>query len=233
MQAYVRGLVSGKVDELGWNPGAGESDRTRQMRGLLLRTLGNLGQDADTIGEAMNVYTTGGTVDAEVAEAALMIVASNDDGGRLDELINKSNAATNPQQKIKFLRAATQLGSPESAEKLFRMCLDGTVRTQDTFWVLALLIGHRENGPLVWNLVTEHWDEVIDVIPPATKRRLIDLLPNRSEPEVAASIEAWFEDHEIPGGALAVRQQLELLKANVGLRGREGTSMGEALDELS
>ena len=232
MQAYVRGLVSGKVDELGWNPSAGESDRTRQMRGLLLRSLGNLGQDPATITEAVNVYTVGGAVDAEVAEAALMIVASNDDGGRLDELMNKSNAATNPQQKVKYLRAATQLGSPEAAEKLFRMCLDGTVRTQDTFWVLALLIGHRENGPLVWNLVTEHWDEVIDVIPPAAKRRLIDLLPNRSEPDVAASIEAWFEDHEIPGGALAVRQQLELLKANVGLRGREGTSMGDALDEL-
>jgi puromycin-sensitive aminopeptidase len=232
MQEYVRSVVSGKVDELGWNPTAGESDRTRQMRGLLLRALGNMGDDQATIDEARNVYASGGEVDAEVAEAALMIVASHDDGSRFDELIAKSNAATNPQQKIKYLRAATQIGSPETAKRLFEMCLDGTVRTQDSFWVLALLLGHRENGPMIWELVMEHWDQVMTVIPPVTKRRLLDQITHRSEPEVAESIEAWFEDHSIPGGALAIKQQLELLRANVGLREREGTKMGTALDEL-
>jgi puromycin-sensitive aminopeptidase len=232
MQEFVRDVVSAKVDDLGWNPAAGESDRTRQMRGLLLRALGNMGDDQATIEEARNVYASDGAVDAEVAEAALMIVAANDDGSRFDELIAKSNNATNPQQKIKYLRAATQIGSPETARRLFDMTLDGTVRTQDSFWVLALLLGHRENGPMIWDLMMEHWDEVIAVVPPAAKRRILDQITHRSEPEVAASIEAWFADHEIPGGALAIKQQLELLQANVALREREGTRMGEALDSL-
>ncbi len=233
MQAFVRSLVARKVAELGWNPTTDESDRTRQMRGLLLRTLGTLGDDQDTIAEARNVYRSDAKVDAEVAEAALMIVAAKDDGALFDELIAKSNEAKNPQHKIKYLRAATQLGSPETAERLFGMILDGTVRTQDSFWVLALLLGHRDNGPMIWELITQNWDQVMAVLPPATKRRVLDLLPNRSEPDVAKSIEAWFDDHDIPGGALAIKQQLELLRANVALREREAANMGGVLEQLT
>jgi hypothetical protein len=79
----------------------------------------------------------------------------------------------------------------------------------------------------------ENWDTVMDVIPPVVKRRILDLLPNRSEPEVAASIVAWFEENTIPGGDAAINQQLEVLRANVGLRTREGERLGKALEELS
>ena len=233
MQAFVRSLVSGKADELGWTVGEGESDRTRQMRGLLLRVLGNLGGDRDTVETAKSMYDAEGPVDAEIADAALMIVASNDDGDRFEEFIGKSTHASNPQHTVKYLRAATQIANPETAKRLFHMCLDGEVRAQDSFWVLALLLGHRENGPMIWDLIEENWDAVMGVIPPVTKRRILDLLSNRSEPEVAAAIEAWFEDHDIPGGDLATKQHLELLRAHVGLRSREGERMGATLKNLT
>jgi puromycin-sensitive aminopeptidase len=229
MQAYVRQLVSDKANELGWSVGEAESDRHRQMRGLLLRTLGNLGQDRPTIETASSVYGADGDVDAEIADAALMIVAANDDGSRFDEFIERSRSATNPQQTVKYLRAATQIASPDTARRLFHMVLEGEVRTQDSFWVLALLLGHRDNGPMIWGLIEDHWDKVMEVVPPVTKRRILDLLPNRSEPDVAAAIEAWFEDHSIPGGDMATKQQLELLRANVSLREREATRLGNAL----
>ena len=233
MQAFVRGLVSKKADELGWTVGDGESDRDRQMRGLLLRALGNLGNDQDTIATARTVYDGEGDVDAEIATAALMIVASNADGDRFDHFIERSKTATSPQQTVKYLRAATQIADPETAERMFQMVLEGEVRSQDSFWVLALLLGHRENGPRIWQLIMENWDAVMDVIPPVVKRRILDLLPNRSEPEVAASIVAWFGEHTIPGGDAAIEQQLEVLQANVGLRSREGERLGKALEEIS
>jgi len=85
---------------------------------------------------------------------------------------------------------------------------------------------------MIWKLVEEHWDTVVNTMPHANKRGFIHEIHHRSEPEVAASIEAWFEDHEIPGGARAVAQELELLRANVGLREREGTRMGVAIRRL-
>ncbi len=109
------------------------------------------------------------------------------------------------------------------------MVLDGDIRRQDAFWVVALMLGQRETGPRVWELMKENWDAMLERIPPATGRRILELLPHRSEPEIAADIEAWLADHPIKGGELFAQQQLELLKVRVGLREREANRLGEAL----
>jgi puromycin-sensitive aminopeptidase len=233
MQAFVRGLVSDKADEMGWTVADGESDRDRQMRGLLLKALGNLGNDQETIATARTIYDGEGAVDAEIADAVLSIVASNADADRFDHFIERSRTARSPQQTVKYLRAATQIADPDTAEQMFHMALNGEVRAQDSFWVFALLLGHRDNGPRIWQLMMDNWDAVLDVVPPVVKRRILDLVPNRSEPDVAASIFAWFDEHSIPGGEAAVHQKLEVLRANVGLRSRETGRLGEALKQVS
>ena len=170
---------------------------------------------------------------ARALTAALSIVASNADADRFDHFIERSKTARSPQQTVKYLRAATQIADPATAERMFHMALNGEVRAQDSFWVLALLLGHRDNGPRIWQLMMDNWDAVLEVVPPVVKRRILDLVPNRSEPEVAASIVAWFDEHSIPGGEAAVNQKLEVLKANVGLRSRETGRLGEALKQVS
>ena len=59
--------------------------------------------------------------------------------------------------------------------------------------------------------------------------RILDQVHYRSEPEVAASIHAWFEDNEIPGADKKVAQKLEQLEVRSRLREREGERLGEAL----
>ena len=71
----------------------------------------------------------------------------------------------------------------------------------------------------------ENWDDLLEQIPPATGRRILDLMPNRSEPEIAADIEAWLAEHPIRGGEKYADQQIELLKVRVGLREREATRL--------
>jgi hypothetical protein len=109
---------------------------------------------------------------------------------------------------------------------MFQMVLDGDVRSQDSFWVLALLLGHRENGPRVWNLVRENWEATIAVLPPQAGSRILDRIQYRSEPDVAASIHEWFADHTIRGGEKFIEQRLELLDVRVGLREREAHALG-------
>ena len=229
LQDYVKGLVSPKAGELGWSPADGESDRIKSMRSLLLKALGNLGDDGETIAAARSVYRADSGVEAEVADAALSIVAAHGDSATFDELIERSNNAPTPQLKVKHLRAATQVADPTSCERLFHMVLDGDIRSQDSYWVLALLVGHRENGPRIWSLIRENWEATLSAIPPQNGRRLIDLIHYRSEPEVAASIRAWFADHSIKGGERYADQQLELLEVRVGLREREGEALGASL----
>ncbi len=229
MQSFVTGLLADKVDELGWDVSEGESERTRALRGLLLRSLGNLGKDRETIETARQVHASTADKDAEVAEAALYISAANGSVEDFDAFIEASNSAASPQVKIKYLRAATQVPDTAAADKMIQLILDGDVRSQDSFWVLALLIGNRDTGAHVWSRVEENWDALLETIPVLTGRRMLDLLQYRSEPDVAASIMQWFETHEVPSGEKFVAQKLEQLQVRVALRERESHRLGASL----
>lgn len=227
LQDFVRDLVAPAVEAVGWKPAGGEDDRTRKLRGTLIAALGNLGDDGETqrwarrVREEVHAGAPG--IDPEVADAALSIVASNGGMADFERFLRLSDTATTPQEVVKFLRAAAIVPDPAAAERLFRMVLDGDVRRQDAFWVVALMLGNRENGPLVWKMMKEHWDALLATMPPATGRRILDLLPYRSEPDVAADIEAWLVDHPIKGGEKYADQQIELMKVRVALRERAAT----------
>ncbi len=233
LQEFVRDLVSDKADEMGWSPVEGEDDRSRKLRGALIAARGNLGDDQPTQRQARLIHEDArsgeGAIDAEVADAALSIVAANGDIDDFDRFLAISEESETPQEVVKYLRAAAIVPDRAGSEKLFQMVLDGDIRRQDAFWVVAIMLGHRENGPRVWELMKENWNDLLEQMPPATGRRILDLLPNRSEPDVAADIEAWLADHPIRGGEKYADQQIELLKVRVGLREREATRLGDAL----
>jgi puromycin-sensitive aminopeptidase len=229
MQSFITGLVSHKTDELGWSVSDGESERTRAMRGLLLKSLGNLGKDRETIETARSVFGSDGEVDPEIADAALSIVAANGSVDDFNGFLEISENAKDPQTKIKYLRAATQIPDKAAAERMFNMVLDGTIRSQDAFWVVALLLGNRDTGAHVWDLMTENWDATVASMPVLNGRRMLDLVQYRSEPDVAASIMQWFETHEIPSGDKHVAQKMEQLQVRVALRERESHRLGDAL----
>ena len=229
LQDFVRELVSSKTDELGWTPEPGESERTRSLRGQLLRARGVLGNDQKIVAEARSVESGSGAVDAEVADAALMITAAHGTIDDFERYLAASETAATPQLTVKYLRAATMVPDQAVPERMIKMIIDRDIRAQDSFWVLALLMGHRETGAHAWELVTRHWDELLAVVPPTNAYRMLDLLYLRSEPESAASIRAWFADHDIPGSEKKISQRLEQLRVRTGLRDREGERLGEAL----
>jgi len=233
LQEFVVDLLSDKADVLGWHAESDESDRTKAFRALLLKTLGILGADPESVVTARALFIDPGTTGPDVADAALAIVAANGDADTFSELIARSNSASTPQLKVKHLRAATQVADSRSAADMFRMVIDGEIRAQDSYWVLALLLGHRQNGPRIWELIMENWDAVLDAMPPQNRRRLLDLIHFRSEPDVAESIVNWFKDHTIAGAEAFTNQQLELLAVRVGLREREGRNLGETLRSAS
>jgi puromycin-sensitive aminopeptidase len=228
MRGFIKDLVAGKADQLGWLPAEGESDRTRALRGLLLQTLGSVARDHATIAEARDVYSGDGEVDVEVAEAALMITASNGTIEDFDAFVESYRNAKNPQKRIRCLRAASAVPEPAAAEKMIQMILDGDIRSQDANWVLARLIGNRDTGVRSWEVITENWDAVLEAMPVLNSRRMLDLVQYRSEPDVAASIMQWLEAHPIPSGGKHVAQKMEQLQVRVALREREAYRLADA-----
>ena len=50
-----------------------------------------------------------------------------------------------------------------------------------------------------------------------------------SKPELAADVEAFFKDHDVPQGRLMLEQHMEKLRVNVALREREAKRLADAV----
>jgi aminopeptidase N len=233
LQQLVRALVGKRVAKLGWAPEEGETDLQRKLRGLLLRTIGNLGDDTATQGTARDVFeeavSAPGSVDADVADAATSIVAANGGKAEFERFLELRSLAKSPQDEERYLRSAAAVPEEDTAAQLIEMILAGEIRSHDANWLVARLLGHRDTGASVWELVKEDWDDLLGAMPPQNRRRMLDLIQYRSEPEVASDIEAWLETHELGGAERFTAQQMERLRIRVGLREREGERLGDVL----
>jgi puromycin-sensitive aminopeptidase len=237
LQQLVRDLVGEQAEAMGWTPEDGESDLQRSLRGLLLRTAANLGDNTSIQAEARDVFDQSikdpDSVDANVADAATGIVAANGGRTEFNRFLELRGAASSPLEEVRFLRAAAAVPEKETATKLVEMILAGEVRSQDANWLLARLLGHRDTGVTVWELVKQNWDAILNSMPPQNRRRMLDLIMYRSEPEVAADVAAWLEANPVGGAEKYTAQQMERLQIRVGLREREGERLGELLGDAT
>ncbi|MDH3500860.1 MAG: ERAP1-like C-terminal domain-containing protein, partial [Acidimicrobiia bacterium] len=236
LQAFVRDLLAARVAALGWHPAADEPERAPQLRGVLLEAMGSLGGDQATQVQARAVleraFDAPEAVDADVAAAALGVVAAT--GGRDDfaSFIVAWASTESPQVRVRMLRAAAAVPDPGTARELLAMVIDGRIRRQDAYWVVARLLGHRDTGVAVWAEIKARWNEALDAMPPRNARMMLDLIHHRSEPHVAADIAAWLSANPIKGSEQLVAQQLERLQVRVALREREAPRLATALAAL-
>jgi len=229
----VTSILNQVAARLGWDP-ADDDDLTRRMRGQVLQALGLIAEDQETIQRAREVFTAWSaepsSIDPDVAQAAMFIVARHGDGATYEEFMRRHKSASSPMEEQKFLRALTTFGTTALTDRTITNLLDGTIRAQDVAWVTGALLGNRTTGAYAWELVRRNWDDLVEAMPPATRRRLVDGLPALSEPAVAANVQAFLAEHPLPGVAKGLEQKLERLRAMVAMRQRERDRLSEALN---
>src|SRR5262249_5997549 len=91
--AAVGALLAPVAGEVGWQPGADESGRTRELRAVVLDALGTIADDPETIARAREVHTQElagtGRVDADVAAACVSIVSHHGRDDDFDAFVDR------------------------------------------------------------------------------------------------------------------------------------------------
>ena len=222
-QRFVRDLVGPTLGRLGWEPTPHDSDLTRKLRGDLIAALGNIGHDEEAIERARAVVADelgGASLDPEVVTAALSVYARHGGADEYDRLWETYLAATEPLDQVRYLRSVAAVPGKDQVVTTVDRIVNGDIRTQDGFWVLArLLVG--KGGQAAWESARTRWSDVLARMPGLTKRRITEGLSGLSQPEVAADVKAFFAETPLPEAATSLAQNLELLDANVMLRARE------------
>lgn len=218
-------LFSPAAALLGTQPSESDTDRQRELRGLLTEALGILAADATTLAGARDLYAAHkaqyGSVDPSLLAAATAIIAATGDASDFDEFVSSFESATTPQEQLRYLSALADFDDAGCIERVLQMSLTDTVRTQNAPYLLRRTLTNRNQGALAWKFIRENWKTITDRFPSNSIARMLEGIRSLSMPDVAPSVFEFFESREVPQGSKQMEQHLERLRVNVALRERE------------
>jgi len=233
LQQIVRDLAQPALDRLGLTRSPDQSDRDAELRGALFDLLGVLGQDASALTIARDLYDSSsrnpGSVDPTMVAASISIIANAGDAADFDEFLTRFKGADTPQDELRFLSALADFDDPALLDRLLAMSITDDIRTQNAPYLLRRSMGNRNHGARAWEFVQANWDTVNERFPSNSIVRLLEGVRGLSHPEVADTVFAFFETHEVPQGDKTLAQHLERLEVNVALRAREAGPLAEHL----
>ena len=232
-RAVVRDLAQPGLDRLGWEPGDTDSPRDLELRGLFIRLLANVGNDDLALENAGDLHDSylrdAGSVEPNMAAAVTGVVASKGDTAKYDLFLEKYRNPSTPQEERRYQSALSAFPGEAEMKRTLAMTLDGTVRTQDAPYLLAVCMRNKYQGHLAWDFVKENWDKINEAFPSNSIVRMLSGVTSLSQDEQAADVLAFFKNHDVPQGQLTLQQTLEKLGVNVAFRERESTSFSESL----
>ncbi len=222
---WVIALVGPALDRLSWEAKAGEDERTRQTRGLVITLAGNLAHDAEVLARAREVhraYLAEPTmVDPDVAAAVLSVVASKGTADDYEAVWERSRTSASPQEAMRYLYALARFPDVDLARRTLAMTLTDDIRSQNAPFVVGRLLANREVGAEAWAFVEANWEAIGGRFPDNAFPSMLAGVTALSSPALAERVDAFLADHPVPQAAKTIDQHRERLRVNVALRERE------------
>ena len=214
--------------ELGLDPptAGGEDERTSELRATLVRLRGAVADDPATIAACRERLDH---PDTTLAAAALSVVAAHGDSQDFARVRLRFEKAPDPQTEQRHLAALADFGDAGLVRSILEGTLDGSVRTQDSPYLIRRALVNRHAGPDAWEFLTSHWEEVADAFPSNSLARMLEGVTALDRPELAARVHAFMAEHPLPQGEKQVAQHLERMNINVALRARESDRLAAAV----
>lgn len=233
LAGHVRALAGPVLRRMGFTPADGEDDRTRELRGTLLRLTAILGDDAEAGDEAIRLraaeLAAPGTVDPALVAAANVIAIVRDDDGEAFQLgYARYGEADTPQEEVRELYALARTRREDCFTDLLGRALT-EVRSQNAPYLLRIALENRTLGPKAWEHIRRNWDTVNERFPSNSIVRMLEGIRSLTDETVAADVQAFFAEHQLPQGAKQLEQHLERQAVGVALRQREGQSLADTL----
>ncbi|MCU1343916.1 MAG: putative Peptidase rane alanine aminopeptidase [Acidimicrobiia bacterium] len=216
---FVRALVGPVLARLGLEVRPDDSELIRQLRGLLFQTQAVLGADVTLVERARQLLGDDKTDPALVA-AATVVVANNGTDADYDQFVDDFERAATPQEQLRSLYALAEFPDEAQMVRTLELAVSDRVRSQNAPFLLNLCLSSRRHGPLVWDFVSDRWDELASRFPKNTHVRMLEGVQRLIQPQQQAAVATFFEQHPIGHDELRLRQILERQAVNVDLAQR-------------
>ena len=211
----VERIVGPTAKALGWRARPGDTDELRRARLSALVAVGSLARPEALVKEARErlarLFTEPGALEPVEADAALAISATNGDAPLWDKLLAAAQTAKTPQERERYLGALPRFEAPQLVQKTLDLALGGTLRLQESGWLVLGELHSRHGGALAWAAVQKRWPDVVKQTPTFTRVALTSELGGVCRAPAQSELAAFFARPDVAAPELerAKRTALE------------------------
>ncbi|HVC24683.1 MAG TPA: M1 family metallopeptidase, partial [Acidimicrobiales bacterium] len=235
--SYAHALLAPQLARVGWERAAGEDELTPMLRATVISALGTFARDGAVALHCAELFAAdssgGAQVAPDIASAVLGVVAHHARRAELDAMLARYHRPRDPLDEDRHVRALGRVSDPALAREVHELCLR-EVRSQSAPFVLSSMLASRSVGPMTWEFVTEHFDELANRFPEGMMPRMLGGVASLAwvdadgVPVLAGAVRAFLEQRVVGGFRRLVDQSLERLEVNV----RLGRRLPAELDSL-
>jgi puromycin-sensitive aminopeptidase len=236
--SYTRSVLQPELERVGWEAVPGESEQTPILRAALLTALGTFGGDEHVLARARELFEADrrgeGEIAADIVGGVLATVAWNARRADFDAIIERSRAPRSPLDERRHRAALGFLTDVGYAAEVHELCR-GAIRSQDAPYLLAVMLGQRAIGPVTWEFISTHFEELASRYPDNSIHRMLEGMAGlvevdaEGDPVYLRAVRA-FVDKSFSGGRKRLADQIvEHLEVNIRFAARVRSSLGTIL----
>jgi puromycin-sensitive aminopeptidase len=228
-EGYVRKLLTAIHQKVGWQQQKTDGELTGQLRGMLISTLGTIGNDKTVQEKAVEWYgkykQDKTSVDPNIVGALVNTLAHVGDSKRYDEFLNEFKSAKTPQEEERYLYALGGFRQKELLEQTLERCLNGEVRTQNAPYLIRVVMANTVGREPAWSFTKKNWDEINSKFPNNSIPRMLEGITALVDPRLEKDVVSFFQAHPVKSGAKTVDQHMERLHMAVKFKEREAQAL--------
>ena len=211
-RAWVSALLMPALKETGWESRPQEPDATRALRATVVGALGHTVRDPQVLAKARALVQQElekpGSVEPTLLSVVVHLAPLSGDAALYERYLARANAATDPEEKYRYLYALAVFSDPALVRRTMNLILGPDVRAQDTRLFLGALLRTADTRPLAWQLIQERWDE-LQKKDMAGVSYVVNALAAFCEAAAAEEIRTFFTTHKVPDAERSLAQTLE------------------------
>lgn len=221
-RAWVAQLLMPALQDLGWTAKPGEPEDAGAARATVIGTLGRVAHDPQVLAKARELalqeLENPGSLQPEMVNVAVDLAALSGDQALYDKFLARSHAATDPEEKYRYLYALTSFREPSLVRRTMELILSPEVRNQDAKIFLAQMLGSLDTQHLAWELLQARWDDIQKKTGEFVGNTVIvGGLSAFCDAKTAAEVRQFFSTHKVPDAERTLQQSLERIDSCVAL----------------
>jgi puromycin-sensitive aminopeptidase len=236
-RAWVRRTFSPALQSVGWSPAPGESDDRKALRATLVRLIGAVGRDPETIATARTLVARyvkdPMSVEPTLADAVLAVAPIGGDAALYEQYLRGRQAATRPDERSAFQNNLTGFTSPDLVRRTLEFALSPEVRTQDSPSLLARAIANPESADAAWSFVKAHWADLERTGTFQGIPQIVGATAAFCDQAHYDDVKQFFETHKVPTSEQGIRRALENITHCMSLKAAQQDKLAAWLNRNS